>query len=270
MKFTDFFLRISIFSVVLIGCEKQKSGESHNTKDSTKVALINSSMADSDFYLPKTSNGKIVRHKYYTLSYVENHEQAEWVAYELKKNDIVYSNHKRPYFIDDPKVESGSANWKNYIRSGYDRGHLCPAGDRRFSKEAFDETFFTSNISPQRNDFNAGLWNRLEQKTRYWAKKYDGLYVVTGGVLEPNLDAIGKEHVSVPKYFYKVLIDRVNDEYKAIGFLVPHKESDKPLYSFVVPIDTIEKMTGIDFFSRLPDTIESKIEKSADYKQWSF
>lgn len=167
-------------------------------------------------------------------------------------------------------VLSGSANWKNYIRSGYDRGHLCPAGDRRFSKEAFDETFFTSNISPQRKDFNAGLWNRLEQKTRYWAKKYDGLYVVTGGVLSSNLDVIGKENVSVPKYFYKILIDKYNGQYKVIAFLVPHKESEQPLYTFVVPIDTIEKMTGIDFFSGLPDKIENNLEKSANYKDWSF
>ncbi|HKX87102.1 MAG TPA: DNA/RNA non-specific endonuclease [Flavobacterium sp.] len=225
---------------------------------------------EQDFYLPTTTTGIIVRHQYYTLSYAEVHEQAEWVAYELKKSDIIYSNHKRPYFIDDPKVNTGSASWKNYIRSGYDRGHLCPAGDRRFSKKAFDETFYTSNITPQRNDFNAGIWNRLEQKTRYWAKKYDGLYVVTGGVLSPKLKSIGKEDVSVPEYFYKVLIDKSSGKYKAIGFLVPHKESDNALYTYVVPIDTIEKMTGLDFFSKLPDAIENKLEKSSDYKGWSF
>jgi endonuclease G len=225
---------------------------------------------EQDFYLPTTTTGVIVYHQYYTLSYSEEHEQAEWVAYELKKSDIIYSNHKRPYFIHDPKVSTGSASWKNYIRSGYDRGHLCPAGDRRFSKKAFDETFYTSNISPQRNDFNAGLWNRLEQKTRYWAKKYDGLYVVTGGVLSSSLKSIGKEDVSVPEYFYKVLIDKSSGEYKAIGFLVPHKESDNALYTYVVPIDKIEKMTGIDFFPKLPDAIEKKLEKSSDYKGWSF
>lgn len=270
MKFADKILLLCFFAFVLFGCNSNKESDSDKNDDSTMISLADTSLSDGDFFLPKTNNGVIIRHKYYTLSYVENHEQAEWVAYELKKNDIVYSNRKRPYFIDDPEVKSGSASWKNYIRSGYDRGHLCPAADRRFSKEAFDETFYTSNISPQKNDFNAGLWNRLEQKTRYWAKKYDGLYVVTGGVLTSNLDVIGKEDVSVPEYFFKILIDRFNGEYKAIGFLVPHQESDKPLYSFVVPIDTIEKMTGIDFFSKLPDGIENKIEKSDDYKGWSF
>lgn len=225
---------------------------------------------NANFYLPTSTTGEIITHHYYTLSYNEIHEQAEWVAYELKKEQLSYTNHRRPYFIDDPAVESGSANWKNYIRSGYDRGHLCPAGDRRFSKAAFNETFYTSNISPQKNDFNAGIWNRLEQKTRYWARKYNGLYVVTGGVLTDDLEAIGNEEVSVPNYFYKILIDKSRGEYKAIAFLMPHEESDAALHHFVVSIDTIEKMTRIDFFPNLPDTLEKQLESKADYKGWSF
>lgn len=266
MQFTIKILLSAVLIVSVLACNKQKAGQEESIMEVSSSAVLN----EQDFYLPTTTTGVIVYHQYYALSYVEEHEQAEWVAYELKKSDIIYSNHTRPYFIDDPKVNTGSASWKNYIRSGYDRGHLCPAGDRRFSKKAFDETFYTSNISPQRNDFNAGLWNRLEQKTRYWAKKYDGLYVVTGGVLSPILKSIGKEDVSVPEYFYKVLIDKSSGEYKAIGFLVPHKESDKALYTYVVPIDKIEKMTGIDFFPKLPDAIENKLEKSSDYKAWSF
>ncbi len=237
---------------------------------SSEVKVMEANSSTPDFYLPTSTTGEIIKHNYYTLSYNEAHEQAEWVAYELKKEQLSYTNHKRPYFIDDPEVESGSADWKNYIRSGYDRGHLCPAGDRKFSKEAFNETFYTSNISPQKNDFNAGIWNRLEQKTRYWARKYDGLYVVTGGVLEDNLKAIGREDVAVPNYFYKVLIDKQDGQYKAIGFLLPHEESDEPLFKFVVPIDKIEKMTGIDFFPKLPDATEKALEQKVDYKGWSF
>ncbi len=120
---------------------------------------------------------------------------------------LTYDDRKRPYFINDPKVITGSANYKNYKKSGYDRGHLCPAGDRRYTKEAYDETFFTSNITPQRNNFNAGVWNRLEIKTRYWAKKYKRLYIVTGGILNKDLPTIGYEDVAVPKYFYKIILD---------------------------------------------------------------
>lgn len=219
-------------------------------------------------YLPSSTTGQIVAHKNYTLSYNELYEQAEWVAYELKKAHLTHDDRRRPYFINDPKVVTGSANYKNYKKSGYDRGHLCPAGDRRFSKEAYNETFYTSNITPQKNSFNAGVWNRLEMKTRYWAKKYGDIYIVTGGVLSKDLKTIGFEDVAVPKLFYKVILDYKNK--KAIGFLLPHKESTQSLKNFVVPIDKIEKLTHIDFFPALPDEIEEKLENSINTNQWKF
>ncbi len=271
MKEYGKLLIVFISAFVFSHCSKQKS-EPINEVALEKESAISSNLASSDkeYYLPTSTTHEVVEHKYYTLSYSEENEQAEWVAYELKKDHLSRSNLERPFFIDDPEVETGSASWKNYKRSGYDKGHLCPAGDRRFSREAFNETFYTSNISPQLNDFNAGIWNRLEQKTRYWAAKYDGVYVVTGGVLKGNLETIGKEHVAVPKYFYKILLDNSRGEYKTIAFLVPHEDSERPLNNFVVSIDIIEKMTGIDFFPKLPDAVENRLEKSADYKGWSF
>jgi endonuclease G len=219
--------------------------------------------------LPTSSTNQIITHNYYTLSYNEKYEQAEWVAYELKKEYIKNNDYKRPYFIEDPKVKTGSANWRNYKKSGYDKGHLCPAADMEFAINAYNDTFFTSNISPQNHAFNAGIWNRLEQKVRYWAKKHDGVYVVTGGVLQPSLKTIGKEKVSVPSYFYKILLNHSNGEYKAIAFLIPNQKSNKPIYDFMVPIDRIEKMTGIDFFPKLDDKIENRIEKDSNYNAWN-
>ena len=140
----------------------------------------------------------------------------------------------------------------------------------RFSKEAFGETFYTSNISPQIHSFNDGVWKRLEDKTRYWAQKYNGIYVVTGGVLQKDLKTIGRENVAVPNYFYKILFTNTNGKYKMVGFLVPHQDSDAALYSFVVSVDSIEKMTGIDFFPQLDDKIENELEQKSDYKAWSF
>ncbi|MCG8210687.1 DNA/RNA non-specific endonuclease, partial [Tenacibaculum finnmarkense] len=135
-------------------------------------------------YLPTSTTGVIVKHDGFQLSYNEKHEQAEWVAYSLSKNDIKTTKIKRPYFINDPKVKTRSANYKSYKKSGYDRGHLCPAADKKYSVEAYNETFYTSNVTPQRHSFNAGIWLRLEEKTRYWAKKYQNIYVVTGGILQ--------------------------------------------------------------------------------------
>ena len=221
-------------------------------------------------YLPTSTTNQIVKHDYYTLSYNEKYEQAEWVAYELKKSYVRSSNFDRPYFIEDSKVKTGSADWRNYKKSGYDKGHLCPAGDMEFAINAYNDTFFTSNISPQLHDFNGGVWNRLEQKVRYWATKYDGVYVITAGVLQPNLKTIGQEQVLVPNYFYKILLDNSNGQYKMIAFLVPNAKSNKPLYEFVVSVDSIEKMTGIDFFPKLDGKTENSLEKNSDYKAWSF
>lgn len=221
-------------------------------------------------FLPKSTTGQIVKHNYFTLSYNEKYEQAEWVAYEMKRNYVKSSNFQRPYFIEDPKVKTRSADWRNYKKSGYDKGHLCPAGDMEFEINAYNDTFFTSNISPQLHDFNNGVWNRLEQKVRYWATKYDGVYVVTAGVLNSNLKTIGKEKVAVPNYFYKILLGKSNGTYKMIAFLMPNAKSDKPLYDFVVSVDSIEKMTRIDFFPKLDDKTENTLEKNSDYKSWSF
>ncbi len=224
----------------------------------------------SFFYLPTSTTGTIVSHQHYSLSYSEKHEQAEWVAYELKKGHLSKNDFKRPYFEQDKKVGSLSADWRNYKKSGYDRGHLCPAGDRRFTQDAYEETFLTSNVTPQNHEFNSGIWNDLEQKVRYWAQRYDGVYVVTGGVLSGDLKSIGYEAVSVPKYFYKIILDKSAKDTKIIAFLMEGKDSNKPLKEFVVSVDEVEKRTGIDFFPKLDDKVETKLEASATTKGWKF
>ncbi|PQJ77424.1 DNA/RNA non-specific endonuclease [Polaribacter glomeratus] len=244
--------------------DKKESFSSDKTD--TSEHFIN----DGFNYLPTSTTGVIINHEGYNLSYSEKHEQAEWVAYSLEKNEIVYTNRKRPYFIEDPKIKTKSADWRNYKKSGYDKGHLCPAADRRASEESYNETFYTSNITPQNHGFNAGIWNELEQQTRYWAKKYNRIYVISGGVLVDNLRTIGSEKVAVPNQFYKILLDYTAPEIKTIAFLIPHKNSNQPLQEFVVSIDEIEQLTGIDFFPNLPDDLENKLEKSSNYKNWSF
>ncbi|NRD20981.1 DNA/RNA non-specific endonuclease [Winogradskyella eckloniae] len=222
------------------------------------------------YFLPTSTTNQIIHHQNYSLSYSEPHEQAEWVAYELKASHLSSTNHKRPYFEIDEAVKTGAAHWRNYKKSGYDKGHLCPAGDRRFTKSAHDETFLTSNISPQEHQFNAGVWNRLEQKVRYWAKKNDGIFVITGGVLSGNMKTIGTEDVAVPNQFYKVILDHTNGKIKMLAFLMKHEDSNEPLYKFVVSVDEVEALTGIDFFPELEDGIETKLEASRSYKSWSF
>ena len=259
------FFLVMIF--VLNSCKKEVIEENNEVPSSQNKNFITLNI---ESMLPTSTTNVVVKHDNYVLSYHEKYEQAEWVAYELKAQVRNSQNFKRPFFIEDSKVKSGSASWRNYKNSGYDKGHLCPAGDMKFSKDAFEETFLTSNISPQKHDFNEGIWNTLEQKVRYWSTKYDGIFVVTGGILSDDLETIGNENVAVPKYFYKVLLDESNGKYKMIAFLVPANDSKKPLYEFVVSVDEIEKVTGIDFYPKLDDAIENKLEKSSDYKDWSF
>lgn len=222
------------------------------------------------YALPSSTTGAIVKHDYFSLSYSESFEQAEWVAYALEKQHLTYDDRKRPYFIEDPKVKTKSADWRNYKRSGYDRGHLCPAGDRRFSEFAYNETFYTSNISPQNREFNAGVWNQLENKTRQWVKKYGTHYVITGGVLENGLEEIGDEDVDVPRYYYKILAKGSAENLKAIAFLMENKPSSKRIEEFVVTIDEVEKRTGIDFFSELPNELEDTLESKINTGNWKF
>lgn len=219
-------------------------------------------------FLPTSTSNDVYTNDAFSFSYLEEYEQSEWVAYELTSKDMTNADYKRPYFNQDKSVKTKSADWRNYKNSGYNKGHLCPAADRKSTYEMYEKTFLTSNTSPQLYDFNSGIWNRLEQKTRYWAARYDGVYIVTGGVLKEGLKTIGTEDVAVPNYFYKIILTK--DKSNMIGFLVPHKDSNKPLYSFVVPVDEIEKMTGIDFFSALPDDLENKLEANKGYKNWKF
>ena len=228
------------------------------------------STASSAILLPTSTTGAIIAHDHFTLSYHEKYEQAEWVAYSLELEHLTYDDRERPYFIEDPKVPTKSADWRNYRGSGFDRGHLCPAGDRRFSEYAYNQTFYTSNISPQRKDFNAGVWNRLEMQVRSWCKRYGSLQVAVGGVLESGLEEIGDEDVAVPNRYYKIISRGVNEDMQVIAFMMPHYESQKPLQDFVVSVDEVEAATGIDFLSGLPDALENKLEAQSKPDSWRF
>ncbi|TYP76085.1 DNA/RNA non-specific endonuclease [Aquimarina intermedia] len=220
-------------------------------------------------YLPSSTTGIIINHDFYTLSYHEDHEQAEWVLYRLNRNQLSPNKYKRPYFVEDPKVRTHSADWRNYKKSGYDRGHLCPAGDRKFSYKAFEETFLTSNIAPQLPEFNQGIWNQLEQRVRYWTKEYNSLIVITGGILDEGLESIGYEAVSVPRYFYKIILREEGNTYRLAAFIIPNKDVAKALNHYQTTIDQIEMRTGIDFFEKMDNSMEEILESSIDRKSWS-
>ena len=170
-------------------------------------------------------------------------------------------------FRSDPKIISGSAKLSDYRKSGYDRGHLAPAGDMKSSQHAMSESFFMSNMSPQLPSFNRGGWKKLESLVRFWAKDSE-IHIVTAGILNKSLSKIGESGVSVPDYFYKIIFDTY--ECKMIGFVMPNKKITLELESYVKTIDEIEKLTGIDFFYNLEDHIEDELESSVNIDSWTF
>lgn len=219
--------------------------------------------------IPASNGNQIIEHSAYTLSYNETHEQADWVAYELTKDEANADSYDRTDdFRDDPEVTTGSATLDDYYGSGYDRGHLCPAADNKWSSTAMSESFYLSNMSPQNPSFNRGKWAYLEKEVRHWADIYDSVYVVAGGVLKDGLPTIGDDKVSIPNYFYKVVLDYKNK--KAIGFLMPNIPIEDSFKNYAVSVDSVEKFTGIDFFINLPDETEEKVESELNISGWNF
>lgn len=161
------------------------------------------------------------------------------------------------------KVESN-----DYTHSGYDRGHMCPAGDNKWNRTAMDESFLMTNICPQTHALNGGDWKELEEQCRYWAEKYGKIYIVCGPIVPKKAGKrIGYSKVLVPNGFFKVVLCLVGKP-KAIGFIYTNNKDNKPMNTYAVSVDKVEKQTGIDFFTALKDDIEKQIERSFNLANW--
>ncbi len=270
-----------IFSFLLFACaspdkkdkKKENTNDDNNNNNPTSLTVSESSL-EKGFPKMKTNDSKFqkVKHLGYTLSYNEDFEQANWVAYILTKNEVEKRVAERnDNFRSDPDVTTGSAIPDDYKSSGYDRGHLAPAADMSWSEEAMSESFFMSNMSPQTPELNRGIWRVLEETVREWAIRDGALYIVTGPVLsEKPTKFIGKKNkVGVPKKYYKVILDiNSNGGHKAIGFIFDNKGSDKDIFDFACSIDEVEKVTGINFFADQPDNLMDILEKSFKKSEW--
>lgn len=234
--------------------------------------------------LPKTTDKEeIINHLAMSLVYSEQHEQAKWVAHIILPDIINGKEGRTNDFREDSLIKTGSATEKDYFLKekkedgtyvydgfGYDRGHLAPSADFKWSKKALSESYLYSNMSPQLGDFNRGKWGDLEDIFRGYIvmNQNTQLYVVSGPLLNDSLPAIerGVNKVSIPNYYFKVIVDLTNN--KAIGFIMPNKKIEYPLSSFALSINEVEKATGIDFFFALDDDLEEKLESQNNYKDW--
>ena len=205
----------------------------------------------------------------YALGYIEYHEQAAFVIYKLTAREALTKEAQRTNrFRRDPEIPTGSATTADYRRSGYDRGHLAPAADMAFSVQTMVESFFMSNMSPQKPAFNRGIWKRLEEQVRQIAIREKAIYVVTGPILpKKKTVTIGANQVTVPTHYYKVIFD-LTPPRKMIGFILPNEGSDRPLEDFAVTVDVVEKATGLDFFSALPKAVQERLESTISVSAW--
>ncbi len=240
------------------------------TPDETPVSTSSGYVAGLELPAPRPGD-VIVTHTGYTLSYNEEHEQPNWVAYELTPAEVYGAEDRGDNFRIDPTIATGSATLDDYRSSGYDRGHLIPAADLKWSAEAMSDSFYMSNMSPQAPQFNRGVWGSLEAVVRNMAVQEGGICVVTGPILTDGpYETIGKNKVSVPKQYYKVILDYSGPEYKAIGFILPNEGSKRPVADFATTVDAVEAATGLDFFPLLEDSMETSLEASVNPSQWSF
>jgi len=225
---------------------------------------------DSRTFIPRGSQGQLIHHDYYSLSYDNDNEQAEWVAYELKREELKAPNVKRSRnFRKDASVRGESAHHKDYSNSGYTRGHMAPAGDMAFNEEAMRQSFYMSNMSPQTRACNNGIWKELEENVRNWGYDHKHLYIVTGPIFDdPNPQKIGRAKVTVPDRFFKIILDNTEPKREGIAYIIPNDVSERPLSDYAVSIDEVEKITGFDFFADLLVDDEAQLESSYELDHW--
>jgi len=219
----------------------------------------------SGYPLAHTSD-TILSYAGFHLAYNEHFEQAAWVAYVLTREEIETGTIDRTdNFRSDTSIVTGSATLADYRGSGFDRGHLAPAGDMKWDQLAMSQSFLMSNMSPQLPSFNRGIWRKLETEVRNWAIEKDSLYVITGPLFSSSDSLIGNSGVGVPGYYFKVLVDLSPPDHDMIAFLLPNSGSSEELIQFAITVDSLEQLSAYDFFAGAPDQevidwLEQRIE----------
>ena len=270
--------------------EKSSSGNEDSSEKPKNQAIISESKKPTEKKLValsaglekpvcaashKASDHQIRTFEHYSLCYRESYEQAEWSASCLTEEELVKNAKRSDDCRSDPEITTGSATPADYKKSGYDRGHLSPAADFAFDQNAMSETFYMSNMSPQKGGLNRGIWKDLEAEVRLWAKNFGRVYVVSGPILEKpaeEYESIGENQVAVPEFYYKVILaplyeneaDRATpqdaENVIALGFIFPNEKCTGTLNDYAVTVDEVEARTKLDFFSLLEDKVENEIE----------
>lgn len=254
------------------------SGESPQEEETLGIVpgtSVEGSDAMSRIEIPyrlEDSESEIIEHMGYTLSYNNDYRVPNWVAYELLETEVLTGYRSREdEFTPDPLVKGRQAYDRDYVGSGYDRGHMAPAADMRWSSQTMKECFYLSNVCPQNHNLNSGAWNDLEKQVRYEARYYKSVWVVCGPIFKYNNPKhIGSNHVAVPDSFFKALLARRKDgSYASIGFIFPNRACERNLTHYAMTVDELEAELGMDLFHNLETRALDKAEAQMDpYGDW--
>lgn len=291
-KFIILFIASVLIIALVIGqCDDETPGlaeeelykESDESPEGQKVGLVSSGVEEvnvevkeeadvetapktvviNSIEIPKILRDvpeQIINRKAYTVSYNKETKCPNWVAWHLPANHADGEWARSNDYREDYDVPAPRATNEDYRGSSWSRGHMCPAGDNKWDADAMSETFLLTNMCPQDRNLNSGLWNRVEQDCRRWAQRYHDVYIACGPLyLNREHEVIGTNKVVVPEAFYKVVLC-LRGTPKAIGFIVRNNEGTKKKDEYVNTVDEVERITGIDFFPALPDSIEDKVE----------
>lgn len=216
---------------------------------------------------------RILKREGYTLSYNDVYKIPNWVAWELTAKEVDGRTKRTNEFIEDTdlpiKVRSQFGDYKD---PRYDRGHMAPAGDMKWSQKAMNESFLMSNMCPQASHLNRGCWRILEESCRNWAQKYGEIYIVCGPIVseEGTLQRIGRNKVVVPDSFFKVVLYKNAGDYYAVGFVFPNDDCNDSMRSYATSVNEVERLTNIDFFHQLSDDVEERVEATYDLSKLRF
>lgn len=212
---------------------------------------------------------QVIEHMGYTVSYDCGVLNPEWVAYELTAYETEGDLSRASRFTRDPDLAGAQAEDSDFRHSGWDRGHMAPAADMKWSSQAMKESFYLTNICPQNHNLNAGDWKSLEESCRSWARRFGRVWIACGPIFDcGELGTIGENCVAVPDGFYKVVLAREGGRCESVGFLFRNRAGHKPLRSYVVTVDSVETVTGQDFFCNLPADAQRAVESQVDTVFW--
>lgn len=232
------------------------------------------SVPDEDLCMPKLTKSRpeqILRREGYVTSYNKQTKNANWVAWHLtaEHTDGEFTRKGIPYAVDE-EVKGARQELDDWKETDLpiDHGHMCPAGDNKWSKTAMTETFLLTNMCPQNSALNRGDWEELESRCRGWARHYGEVYIACGPIFySKNYVTIGDNKVGVPDAFFKVVL-RMGKRPAALGFIYPNDGTHHKMSHYVMTVDEVERETGIDFFYNLPDDIEQSVEAACDFSKW--